>query len=120
MQGYLPVAGVREKFDLSIEDEKWRDAVGCRRGVAQISRDCASILNLNRTHFAGGAFQGVKARRESGVNDISPCRQRADAKVAAFAGDAAELGQRGDVYDRLLNDSFTQSGVEIGSSSENL
>ena len=85
------------EFDFGVEDQQGRDAVGGRRGVAEIAGDRAAILDLDGADVARRDLQRVESRRQIGPRDIAPRRRRADAHGVAFEAHAAQRGYIGDV-----------------------
>ncbi len=69
----------RNQFDFGVERKQRRHTVGGRGRIAKIAGDGASILNLNRANFAGGALQRVEATGQRSGNDFAPGGQPADA-----------------------------------------
>ena len=93
------VAARRTQFDLGIQDQQRRHAVGGRRGVAEIAGDGGDVLDLHRADFARGLLQRVESRRQGMADEIGPGRARADDPMACRSRDAAQRSQAVDVED---------------------
>ena len=72
-------AAVRGEFDRRVEDQQRRHAVGGGRGVAEIARDSAAILDLHGADFARGRLQRVESGRQVRGDYVGPGRRGADA-----------------------------------------
>src|ERR1019366_10731463 len=95
------------------------DTVGCRRCIAQISRDGAAILYLHRTNFARRALQRIKAAGKWCSYDLTPRCQPANADAVRCPRYAPQFAQPRNIYDRALHHTITERGIKIGASRKN-
>ena len=79
-QGHGSCALLRLQFDDSIQRQKWRHAIGCRRRVAKVAADTARILDLAGANLTCRLLQAQKRGRQIGGHDLGPSRGRTDAQ----------------------------------------
>ena len=113
-----PHAVERGQFNLGLEREQRRHAVGGRRGVAQIAGDCGAVLHLRRPDLARRLLQGAKRRRQPRASDLGPGHGAADPPGATSRHDCQHFADARDVDD-AVGQSFSDVGrIDVRSAGE--
>jgi hypothetical protein len=110
--------GRRGELDLGPQRQQRRHAVGGRRGVAQIARHGAGVLDLHRADLARRRLQPVEGRRQVGADDVGPARARTDRPAAVVAGDTAQRVEPANVEDVVADRPRALRRVEIGAAGQ--
>ena len=92
----------RSQFDAGIESEERWHAVGRRRGVAQVAAYRAGVLHLDAADLPRRPHQPIEPRRQTGLDNVGPCGERADADVIAALLDAAQVADGRNVEDVFI------------------
>ena len=111
---------MRDKFDFRIQREKWRDAIGCGRGIAQVAGDGAAILDLNAANLTGCEFQSVEAGRQGGLNNFGPGGEAADPDMVRFNNHTFEFAHARDIDNNAGDGAVAQRGKEISAACQDL
>jgi hypothetical protein len=64
LQRHQPVAAATSEFNLRIQRQQWRHAIGRWRGIAQVAGDGCPVLDLHGPNLARSLLQRVKGGRQ--------------------------------------------------------
>ncbi len=90
----------RAEFDLGIQRQQRRRTVGGRRGVAEIARERAAVLDLDAADLPGGLAQSVEGGRQRRRDHVAPGGERADPYAFRGRPDPAQRVEAGQIEDR--------------------
>ena len=91
-------SGRRRDLDPGIEDQQRRNAIGRRRGVAQVAANGRGCLDLAGANLTCRQLQRIEGRRQIGGNDAAPACSRADAPAMRAMADRLRLEQSIDAW----------------------
>ena len=101
-------------LDFGLEGQQGRHAIGRRRGVADVARDRAGILDLAAADLARRLLQPVEQGRQAGFDQFAPGRRGAQAPAVGGFGNAAKGRNCPDV-ENVFGDGPSDAGrIEVG------
>jgi len=113
-----PHAAHRRELHLGAERKQGRHAIGRGRSVAEVARDGPCVLNLDATDFPRGELHRFEP---PGNGAATSSLQVASAPMRHCSGrfaHAAQVGERSDVEDVLVDRSADAGGKEVGAAGE--
>ena len=111
-------AGMVRKLHLGIERQQRRDAVGGRRGVADVSRDRTGVLDLAAADLARRLFQAIEQRRQMCLDDVAPGRGGAQSPAGGSLGNTAQGCDSGNVEHVFGDGTAYPRRVEVGATGQ--
>ncbi len=130
LQGRLAIAGdkiaqrqhapsrSRGEFHAGIQRQKGRHAISRRRGIAEVPRDGAAVLDLDGAHLTGGCLQRIKGRRQAGTDNVAPCCGGSEAEAVCHLRDATKAFNPRKINNGAVQRLSRMGGKHIGAAGQ--